>query len=98
MIERIKALGLDTSAFTRFEERGTTGWPDEQVHVTLDVSSTVEAKWAALNSHRTQFGPNNPFRRLPEDLVKQLMSREHFALAWPEPTPGLQLPDLFSGL
>jgi N-acetyl-1-D-myo-inositol-2-amino-2-deoxy-alpha-D-glucopyranoside deacetylase len=98
MIERVKALGLDTSAFTRFEERGATGWPDEHVHVTLDVSSTVEAKWAALNSHRTQFGPNHPFRRLPEDVVKQLMSREYFALAWPEPAPGLQLPDLFSGL
>jgi len=28
--------------------------------------------------------------------MKQKMSLEHFALAWPEPTPGLRLNDLFA--
>lgn len=98
MRKRLEALGIDTSEFDRFEKRGMIGWPDEEVNVTLDVSRTVEAKWRALNCHRTQFGPDNFFRRLPENMLKEMMSREHFALAWPQPTPGLRLPDLFAGL
>jgi LmbE family N-acetylglucosaminyl deacetylase len=74
------------------------GWPDELVNVQIDVSPSVDQKWDALHCHRTQFGPGNLFRRLPEDQVKRLMSQEHFALAWPEPAPGLRMDDLFSGL
>ncbi len=73
-------------------------WPNEDVHVTLDVSSTIEAKWGALNSHRTQFGTDNLFRRMPEEEAKQIMSRENFRLAWPETPPGVRLADLFDGL
>ncbi|MFQ5855294.1 MAG: hypothetical protein ACE5LU_06595 [Anaerolineae bacterium] len=83
-----------TSSGHRFEERGVAGWPDDQIHVTLDVSDTIEAKWAALQCHRTQFGPDNLFRRLPEDVLKEMMSREHFALAgacaWPAVTRALR--------
>lgn len=98
MCDRLEALGADTSELARFEERGVTGWPDEEVHVILDVSATIEAKWAALQCHRTQFWPDNLFRRLPEGVLKELMSREHFALAWPEPAPGLRLSELFAEL
>jgi LmbE family N-acetylglucosaminyl deacetylase len=97
MRRQMQALGMDTSDFDHFEDP-KTGWPDEQVHVRLDVSSTVDSKWQALNCHRTQFGPGNLFRRLPEQQVKKLMSIEHFAQAWPEPEPGLALPGLFAGL
>ena len=97
MREELEKLGEDTSDFENFESQGF-GWPDEQVHVIMDVASTVSSKWDALECHRTQFGPSNLFRRLPDDKVKQLMSHEHFALAWPEPEPGVQIPDLFSGL
>lgn len=97
MLNRMKALGLDVSDFERFEQ-DERGWPDEMVDVTLEVAATVDAKWQALECHRTQFGPGNLFRRLPEEDVKKLMSREYFALAWPQPKPGLELRDLFSGL
>jgi N-acetyl-1-D-myo-inositol-2-amino-2-deoxy-alpha-D-glucopyranoside deacetylase len=97
MRDRLAVLGVDTSDFDRFEEGGA-GWPDDQVHVALDVSDAIEAKWAALECHRTQFGPDNLFRRLPDEMMKQIMSREHFALAWPQPAPGLRLADLFAGL
>lgn len=95
--DRMEAMGIDTSEFARFDE-DSIGWPDDQIHCSLDVSHTLSAKWAALECHRTQFGPDNLFRRLPDEVLKQLLSREHFALAWPEPQPGLQLPDLFAGL
>jgi len=97
MRDQLEAMGEDTSAFARFEEAGA-GWPDDQIHVTLDVAEEIEAKWTALNCHRTQFGPDNLFRRLPEKVTRQIMSREHFALAWPNPEPGLQLADLFAAL
>lgn len=95
MRRQLEAAGEDVEQFASFEERG---WPDENVTVTLDVSATVADKWQALNCHRTQFGPKNLFRRLPEPTVKQLMSREHFALAWPEPPPGFKMADLFENL
>ena len=62
------------------------------------ASATVDEKWDGLNCHRIQFGPSNLFRRLTEPTVKQMMSKEYFALAWPEPEPGLRLADLFDGL
>jgi len=98
MRDELAARGMDTSDFARFEEGGGGGWDDAQINVALDVSDTVAAKWEALQCHRTQFGPGNLFRRLPEDLVQEMISREYFALASPEPEPGLKLPGLFSGL
>ena len=95
MRDQLQAAGEDVEQFANFEERG---WPDDKVTVTLDVSATVDDKWQALNCHRTQFGPKNLFRRLPEPIIKQMMSREHFALAWPEPPSGLKMADLFEGL
>jgi N-acetyl-1-D-myo-inositol-2-amino-2-deoxy-alpha-D-glucopyranoside deacetylase len=97
MRRRLEAMGADTSEFARFEESGA-GWPDDKVNVVLNVADEVDAKWTALNCHRTQFGPDNLFRRLPEDEVKGMMSQEYYALAWPEPESGLQLHDLFAGL
>jgi N-acetyl-1-D-myo-inositol-2-amino-2-deoxy-alpha-D-glucopyranoside deacetylase len=95
--DRLDALGEDTSQFERFEEAGA-GWPDDQVDVTLDVEDRIEVKWTALNCHRTQFGPDNLFRRLPENMLRRILGREYFALAWPHREPGLQLADLFAGM
>jgi hypothetical protein len=49
-----------------------------------------------LHCYRTQFGPANLFGRLPEHDAKQMFSREHFALAWPEPDPRQELDDLLA--
>jgi LmbE family N-acetylglucosaminyl deacetylase len=95
MIQQLKLTGEDTSGLEAFQESGLT-WPDEQVHLILDVSDQIEAKWEAFHCHRTQFGPSNFFRRLPEAQVKQMIGKEHFALAWPEPKPGLHLESIFS--
>lgn len=97
MRDRLNLLGEDTTDFDQMLAE-QEGWPDEAVNVTMDVSATVEDKWEALCCHRTQFGPGNFFRRLPEEDAKQLMSKEYFALAWPESAPGTILSDLFNGL
>jgi len=97
MRTELQKLGENTTDFDDFAS-GEQGWPDELVNVTIDVTPTVGAKWEALECHRTQLGPGNIFRRLPDETVKRLMSREYFTLAWPEPAPGEVLPDLFAGL
>jgi LmbE family N-acetylglucosaminyl deacetylase len=97
MRDWMQSMGEDTSDLDRFEEAGV-GWPDDQIHVALDVSNQVESKWSALNCHRTQFGPDNLFRRVPEVMAKRAISVEHFALAWPQAKPGDQFDDLFAGL
>ena len=95
MRQQLIDLGEDTSEFDVFED-DDIGWPDSQINVIMDVSSTVDAKWDALNCHRTQFGPGNLFRRLPAEQVKAMMSKEYFAQAWPVPAPGLLLDSLLS--
>jgi len=97
MRSEMQALGLDTTDLDNFAE-DSAGWPDEAVNVTVDVSSTVEAKWQALHCHRTQFGPGNLFRRMPDERVKRLMSREYFSLAWPQSEATFQLRGLFDEL
>jgi LmbE family N-acetylglucosaminyl deacetylase len=98
IVERMEALGIDPGDFGERVRAGKVGWSDEHVNTVIDVSAYVERKWAALHCHRTQFGPNNFFRKLPESEILQLMDREFFALAWPEPQPGLRLDDLFADL
>lgn len=90
MRQLIAAGGGDVSNFT-LDRRQELGWPDDQLHLVMDVRQFMEAKIAAWNCHRTQFGPDSIFRLLPESTMRQLLSREYFALARPEPTPGLQL-------
>lgn len=97
MLDQLSALGVDTSQFEQMRERRIS-WPDDQLHAQLDVSAYAAAKLAALKCHRTQFGSDHTLAQLPEAILLRLLSREYFAVAWPEPTPGLRLTDLFAGL
>lgn len=97
MRDQLATEGVDTSQFDNIDA-SAIAWPDDQIQFRLDVTPMVAAKWAALNAHRTQFGPDNFFRKMPEATAQQLLSREHFAQAWPEPATGVEADDLFSGL
>ncbi len=79
MREGMVNLGMDTTDFDRRRGDNAPGWPDEEISAILDVSDSIAAKWDALQCHRTQFGPGNLFRRLPDATVKELMSHEYFA-------------------
>ncbi len=61
----MEAHGAETAELDRFEETDI-GWPDDQIHAEIDVPGVVEAKWAALNCHRTRFGADHFFNRIPE--------------------------------
>jgi LmbE family N-acetylglucosaminyl deacetylase len=98
MMTRMQAHGMDVAEMAaRFEERRGQGWPDGKVTCEMDVTTAVQAKWSAFQCHRTQFGAESLFRRLPEEEMKELVSREYFYLIEPE-QPDLRLTELFEGL
>jgi LmbE family N-acetylglucosaminyl deacetylase len=74
------------------------GWPDDQIHVSMDVSPFITAKWNSLICHATQFGEENGFRKVDREKAWELLRNETFALAWPEPSSGERFKDLFEGL
>jgi N-acetyl-1-D-myo-inositol-2-amino-2-deoxy-alpha-D-glucopyranoside deacetylase len=74
--------------------------PDDQVTTEIDVAAFAEKKRDALFAHRTQFGDDHFFRRLPEDLMQQLWTHESFRLVRGRVTApaGERETDLFAGL
>ena len=56
------------------------GTPDDEVTVTRDVSEYVDTKIASLDCHQTQLDPNGPFAQLPQELNREYMRTEYFAL------------------
>ena len=99
MKEKMEERDLDTSFFTDLEaNRKKNGWPDDKYNLVVDISTTIDQKMAAFACHRTQFGPDNFFRRLPEAEMKALLQKEYFALAVPQSASGRLLSDLFDGI
>ena len=95
-VENLKRTMSELGSAESFQ--GFTGWPDEKIQVIMDVSDTIAEKWNALNCHRTQLSPQNPFRRVSEETAREILSCEFFVQAWPEPARGEKLDDLFQGL
>lgn len=91
--EKMAKLLNEPDAFKDFK-----GWPEDQIHVVMDISQHMQAKWDALLCHATQFGEDNGFRKVPREQAWKILSHETFAQAWPDPTPGEKLRDLFDGL
>lgn len=97
--DRVADLGGDTSDYDDLlAEPAAEAWPEDQIHAVVDVSNTIEQKWTAWHCHRTQFGPNSRFRRLPDVAMKQILSTEYFALAHPDRERQALLNGLFEGL
>lgn len=57
--------------------------PDPPVSVVHDVAPYVDRKRAAAAMHRSQFGENSPFARMPEDLRNRFYTVEQFFQARP---------------
>ncbi len=98
MKAKMEQYGLDTSFFADLEVDSRERWPDDKYNVVVNISDTIRRKMTAFACHRTQFGPDSFFRRLPEADMAQLLQTEYFALARPESANGLRLENLFDGL
>jgi LmbE family N-acetylglucosaminyl deacetylase len=94
MRRRMVDEGIDTSELDWLDS-DQNHWTEADINLIVDVSDSVEDKWAALECHQTQFGPDHLFRKLPAEISKALMAHEYFALAWPEMDPGAKVGSLF---
>lgn len=101
-VERLRAAGIDVPFGEQVEAAEASGGDppfgvsDERVTTTVDVSAYVGQKRAALESHRTQMGPDQFFMRIPQELFAEVFGRETFQrVAGPGDTPEA---DLFAGL
>jgi len=93
--EQIHQAGLDASDYDWLDQEHLAEW-ESQINVEIEVSTFVETKWQALKCHATQFGPENLFRRLPEEEMRKLIGREFFSLAWPPAQTEARFTDLFA--
>ena len=75
-----KMVEMDIKPPFASEDVDKVGTPDEEVTTTIDVSSHVDTKIASLNCHRTQIDPNGPFAQLPEEMTREIMGTEYYAL------------------
>ncbi len=82
MQAQMKAAGVDTAQWERlgFEKLGVE---DHEITHLVDVTGQYEQKIAAYDAHKTQFGPENPMRQMPEELRRQVFARETFIQARP---------------
>lgn len=74
--------GIEPERRERFEK--AMAEPDAPVSVIVDVSQFVTQKRAAASMHRSQFGENSLFARIPDDLRAQFYGEERFFQASPE--------------
>jgi LmbE family N-acetylglucosaminyl deacetylase len=67
----------------------------------VDVYNMFDTKQAAMMAHRTQFGEDNMFRKIPKELMMTVSGNEHFIQVTPKLLESLsknRLTDLFAGL
>jgi mycothiol S-conjugate amidase len=64
--------------------------PDPPVSVVVDVHAQTPLKRAAAGMHRSQFGENSMFARIPEDMRAQFYGEERFYQARPQWPDGEQ--------
>lgn len=67
----------------------------------IDIQDMFDTKQSAMMAHRTQFGENNMFRKIPRELMLTVSGNEHFIQVSPKPPANLskkRLTDLFADL
>ena len=79
-----KMVEMDITPPFASQDVDKVGTPDEEVTTTLDVKAHVDTKIESLNRHRTQIDPNGPFAQLPEEMTREIMGTEYYALAYGE--------------
>jgi len=79
--DQMKARGIPTPLddpdfdLTRFTV------PDDQITTMIDISDYVRLKLDALLVHRTQIAPDGRFMAIPEDIRREVFSKEYFTRA-----------------
>ena len=102
-IEALRAAGQDVP----FGVAGSVddlpyGTPDELVTTAVDGSAYADAKYEAMRAHATQISLDGPFFALSNNIGREVLAVEHYALVYGKPGPGVGEhgweDDLFAGL
>ncbi len=67
----------------------------------IPVAEFFDTKREGMMAHKTQFGPDNMFRKIPRELMIKSWANEHFIQVAPPPDKSLRethLDDLFAGV
>ena len=75
--------------------------PDEVITTAVEIGEYMRQKFDALLVHRTQIVPDGRFMAIPEDIRREIFSREYFtrvAARVAIPENGAYEDDLFAGL
>lgn len=97
MRAHMEQMGMDTSQWDAMEQEPRR-FPDEKITTVIDVGQNAGIKWDAAKCHATQFGEDNLFNKMPDDLKLRMAQHEYFAQARPDPEGGAPKNDLFEGL
>tara|TARA_B100000315_G_scaffold247044_1_gene275183 strand:+ start:1423 stop:2283 length:861 start_codon:yes stop_codon:yes gene_type:complete len=80
-------------------EQAEQGSPPEEIHLELEVAGNLEAKMASILCHRTQTGPDWPYKRVPREVSAGILGKEHYIRAFPPVQHGERVDaDFFHGL
>lgn len=83
--EAIEAGYIEESGFgDRIPEEQQLATEARVTHI-LDMSAQFETRMAAMMAHRTQFGEDNFFRKIPKEALLQATGKEYFIQVIPEP-------------
>ena len=80
------------------EQLGTS---DDRVTTVVEVGGDAATRVRAMLAHRTQFGPQSPWARIPVEALAPMLAADHFVRHLPAPAPDATLPDetdLLAGL
>ena len=99
--EEMKARGLPTPLDDPSFDISRFTVPDDVVTTAVEVGAYMRQKLEALLVHRTQIAPDGRFMTIPEDIRREMFSREYFtrvATRVVVPENGAYEDDLFAGL
>ena len=65
-------------------EQLTHGTPPEEIDFIQDVSDYLDQKIRSILCHKTQTGPNWPYRNAPEKVLKSILGFEHYMQIYPK--------------
>ena len=89
MVRKMTEAGGDVSAFENMDLE-TIGVPDEEIDILVDVGDKLDAKLQAITCHATQVRDGGPWLKLPEADLREVMGREYFIQAEPQPARRLE--------
>jgi N-acetyl-1-D-myo-inositol-2-amino-2-deoxy-alpha-D-glucopyranoside deacetylase len=82
LVTLARARGLETDLWGL--EPDAFGAAEDSITSSLDITTFLPAKLAALRAYTSQIGPGHLLNALPDDLAQELLGREYFVRIRPE--------------